>query len=80
MLFRIVRMLDFLVFYLGALSITMSAQSFSDLTKTMGGFQESSILLTAVELETSSRPLEWVRQQPRCPRNCIQIPGRPKLC
>jgi len=48
---RILRMPGFLGFFAGAASIAMSAQSFSDLTDTMGRYQESRVLLTAVELD-----------------------------
>ncbi len=48
---RIVTMLGFLAIFLGGSLITMSAQSFSDLTATMRGFQESRVLLTAFELD-----------------------------
>ena len=41
----------FLAFFLGASSVARSAQSFSDLMETMRGFQESRVLLTAVELD-----------------------------
>ena len=51
MLSRILGMLGFLAFLLGASLMTICAQSFSDLTETMGRFQESRILLTAVELD-----------------------------
>jgi len=51
MLSRVLRMPGFLVFFAGAASIAMSAQSFSDLTDTMGRYQESRVLLTAVELD-----------------------------
>ena len=47
----IIALPGFLAFFLGAPSITMSAQSFSDLMETMRGFQESRVLLTAVELD-----------------------------
>ena len=51
MLSRVLRMPVFLVFFAGVASIAMSAQSFSDLTDTMGRYQESRVLLTAVELD-----------------------------
>lgn len=51
MLSRILGMLGFLVFFVGAASIGMSAQSFSDLKDTMGRYMESRVLLTAVELD-----------------------------
>jgi hypothetical protein len=44
-------MLAFLVVFIGAASIAMSAQTFSDLRDMMGRFQESRVLLTAVELD-----------------------------
>ncbi len=48
---RIVGMLGFLAIFLGASLTPMFAQSFSDLTTTMRGFQESRVLLTAIELD-----------------------------
>lgn len=44
-------MVGVLAFFLGTSSVASSAQSFSDLMETMRGFQESRILLTAVELD-----------------------------
>jgi predicted O-methyltransferase YrrM len=44
-------MLRVLAVFLGASPIVMSAQSFSELMETMRGFQESRVLLTAVELD-----------------------------
>ncbi len=51
MLSRLVLTLGFVAFIPGVLPIANSAQSFADLTETMRSFQESSILLTAVELD-----------------------------
>ena len=48
---RTVAMLGFLVFFSGTSSIAVCDQSFSDLTGMMGRFQESRVLLTAVELD-----------------------------
>src|SRR5512139_4098732 len=51
MLSRILGMPGFLVFFVGASSIAVSAQTFSDLTDMMGRYMESRVLLTAVELD-----------------------------
>jgi predicted O-methyltransferase YrrM len=51
MLSRILGMLGFLGFFVGASSIAVSGQSFSDLTDMMGRYMESRVLLTAVELD-----------------------------
>ena len=51
MLSRILRMPGFLGFFAGSASIAMSAQSFSDLTDTIGRYQESRVLFTAIELD-----------------------------
>jgi len=48
---RIMGILGCLSLSLFAHSLAMSAESFSDLTATMRGFQESRVLLTAVELD-----------------------------
>lgn len=51
MISRIVGILHCLSLSLCAVSLAMSAESFSDLTETMRSFQESRVLLTAVELD-----------------------------
>jgi predicted O-methyltransferase YrrM len=51
MLSRTIAMLGFLVFFPGTMSIAVCDQSFSDLTGMMSRFQESRVLLTAVELD-----------------------------
>jgi predicted O-methyltransferase YrrM len=51
MISRIAGMLGLVAFFAGGSSIAMRAQSFSDLMETMRGFEESRILLTAVELD-----------------------------
>lgn len=51
MISRIVGILHCLSLSLCAASLAMCAESFSDLTETMHGFQESRVLLTAVELD-----------------------------
>ena len=51
MISRIMVVLGRLSLSLCAASLAMSAESFSDLTETMRGFQESRVLLTAVELD-----------------------------
>ena len=51
MVSRIIGILVFLSPVLSTRCLAMSAKSFSDLTETMHGFQESRILLTAVELD-----------------------------
>jgi predicted O-methyltransferase YrrM len=51
MLSRAIAMLGFFVFLIGTSSIAMCAQSFSDLREMMGRFEESRILLTAVDLD-----------------------------
>ena len=85
MISRIAGMLGLLALFPGVTPIAMRAQSFSDLMETMGGFEESRVLLTAVELDvftavgpgaTAAQAAKKLGTHPRATETLLNAPSR----